>query len=350
MKSRWRSTHVVAAVLLCSVGAVPAGAEELTVVAFGGAMQNAQTEAFFKPFTAETGITIRQETWTGDLGKLRAMMEGGKITWDVLMAETAETSVACGEGLLEKLDFGKIRPKSDFIAGGAVDCGAGTSVFATIIAYDTARLAGKPPLAAADFFDTATWPGKRGLRKTPKNVLELALMADGVAPAEVYKVLATDDGARRAFRKLDSIKPSIVWWEVGSQPAKLLADGAAVMTTGFSGAIQRAIAADGRSFGMIWDRQIYEIDFWTIPKGSPHKAAALQFIAYASRPEVMRNQSRWIALGPAVTAAVPLVEPAVVDLIPTNATNMKTALANDAAFWSQHFDELNEQFQSWLAK
>ena len=50
------------------------------------------------------------------------------------------------------------------------------------------------PTTLADFFDTEKFPGKRGLRKSPKANLEMALIADGVAPDEVYATLETDEG------------------------------------------------------------------------------------------------------------------------------------------------------------
>jgi len=74
----------------------------------------------------------------------------------------------------------------------------------------------------ADFFNTKKFPGKRGLRKSPKANLEMALVADGVAAADVYDVLATSEGVDRAFAKLDSIKDSVVWWESGAQPPQLV--------------------------------------------------------------------------------------------------------------------------------
>ena len=36
------------------------------------------------------------------------------------------------------------------------------------------------PQTIADFFDLEKFPGKRGIRKSPKANLEMALMADGV--------------------------------------------------------------------------------------------------------------------------------------------------------------------------
>jgi len=43
-------------------------------------------------------------------------------------------------------------------------------------------------------------------RRRPRiNNLEWALLADGVAPADVYTTLSTDDGVARALAKLDTI-------------------------------------------------------------------------------------------------------------------------------------------------
>ncbi len=74
--------------------------------------------------------------------------------------------------------------------------------------------------------------------------LEWALIADGVSPTDVYKVLGTPAGVDRAFKKLDSIKSSIVWWEAGAQPPQLLSDGAVVMTQVYNGRIDAAVHND----------------------------------------------------------------------------------------------------------
>ena len=67
-------------------------------------------------------------------------------------------------------------------------------------------------------------------------------------PADVYKVLATQAGVDRAFKKLDTIKKDIVWWEAGAQPPQLLASNEVVMTTAWNGRIQNPIdRTSGRS-------------------------------------------------------------------------------------------------------
>ena len=53
-----------------------------------------------------------------------------------------------------------------------------------------------------DFWDVQKFPGKRGMRKTAKYTLEIALLADGVPPGEVYKTLATPVGVDVLLRSL----------------------------------------------------------------------------------------------------------------------------------------------------
>ena len=135
----------------------------------------------------------------------------------------------------------------------------------------------------ADFFNTKAFPGKRGMRKSPKVTMEFALIADGVPVGEVYNVLGTEEGVARAFAKLDTIKDDVVWWEAGAQPPQLLADGEVVFSTAWNGRVFNAKNAEGQSFEMVWDGQIYDLDLWVIPKGSKNKEACLLYTSPSPR-------------------------------------------------------------------
>src|SRR3546814_12597665 len=78
-----------------------------------------------------------------------------------------------------------------------------------VIGYDGDRIKGPGPQSWADFWDMKRFPGKRGMRRTPKYSLEFALMADGVPADRVYPMLRTPAGVHRAFRKPDGIKPQV---------------------------------------------------------------------------------------------------------------------------------------------
>ena len=161
--------------------------------------------------------------------------------------------LGCEEGLYEPIDWDAVGGKDQFIDAAVDDCGVGTIVWSTVLAYDGDKITDDPPQSWADFWDTEKYPGQaRACAGGPKYTLEFALMADGVAPAEVYEVLRTPEGVDRAFAKLDEIKDDIIWWEAGAQPPQLLASGEVVMTSAYNGRISAANkrrAATSRSSG-----------------------------------------------------------------------------------------------------
>ncbi|MEH6494516.1 MAG: polyamine ABC transporter substrate-binding protein [Pseudomonas marincola] len=355
--------------LLTSIAAVglfaasTVSAANLTVVSWGGGYTKSQVEAYHKPWEAMGGKKINSEDYNGGLAEVKAQVESGKVIWDLVDVELSDAVRGCDEGLLEEIDP-SILPAGDdgtvatddFIEGTLVDCGVASIVWSTIFAYDKTKFSGSAPTTMADFFNVKDFPGKRGLRKSPKANLEMALMADGVAPADVYGILATKTGVARALTKLDSIKDVTVWWETGAQPAQMLADGEVVMTTAYNGRIFGAQVTEKKPFVIVWDGQVWDLDLWVIPKGAPNKEDALKFIAFSTDTKRNADQARWISYGPVRKSAAPLVgkhAEAGVDMkphMPTAPANFKNALQNDFAFWADHQDELNEKFSAWLAK
>ncbi|TIQ75382.1 MAG: extracellular solute-binding protein, partial [Mesorhizobium sp.] len=178
----------------------------------------------------------------------------------------------------------------------ALDCGVGLDAYGDVLAYDPNVLK-QAPTSVLDIFDTTKFPGKRAMRKFPAQNLEWALMADGVAAADVYAVLATPEGVNRAFKKLDTIKQDIVWWDAGAQPPQLLASKEVVMTTAWNGRIQNAIDKDGAPFKIVWNNQILEYDMIAIPKGAKNPDLAYKYLAYISQPEINAKLPSYITYG-----------------------------------------------------
>ncbi|MEH6404813.1 MAG: ABC transporter substrate-binding protein [Sneathiella sp.] len=338
-------------------------ADNLTIVSWGGGYTKSQVEAYHKPWEAMGGTKINSEDYNGGLAEVKAQVESGKVIWDLVDVELSDAVRGCDEGLLEEIDP-SILPAGadgtpateDFIEGTLVDCGVASIVWSTVYAYDKTKFTGNAPKTMADFFNVKDFPGKRGLRKGPKANLEMALMADGVAAADVYGILATKAGVSRALAKLDTIKDVTVWWEAGAQPPQMLADGEVAMTTAYNGRIFGAQVTEKKPFEIVWDGQVWDLDLWVIPKGAPNKAEAMKFIAFSTDTKRNADQASWISYGPVRKSAAPLVgkhAEAGIDMkphMPTAPANFKNALQNDFAFWADHQDELNEKFSAWLAK
>jgi putative spermidine/putrescine transport system substrate-binding protein len=337
---------------------------ELTAVSWGGAYTKSQVEAYHKPFMkACKGAKVKSQDYNGGIAEIKAQVEGKKVTWDIVDVELSDAIRACDEGLVEPIDASKL-PKGadgtaatkDFIKGTLYDCAVASIVWSTIYAYDRTKFKGDVPKTIADFFDLKKFPGKRGLRKTAKVNLEFALMADGVPAKDVYKVMRTKEGIDRAFKKLDTIKGSVVWWTAGAQPPQLLADGEVVMTTAYNGRIFNAVAGEGKPFEIVWDGQVWDIDLWVIPKGAPNKDLAMDFLKFSTATEQLAAQASWISYGPARKSSAKLVgkyHNKDIDMgpqMPTAPENLKNAVQNDFEFWADNAAQLKERFNAWLAK
>lgn len=325
-------------------------ARDLTIIGWGGAPQDAQREAYFKPFAEEAGINVIDDSWTGGIGVLRARVEaGGDPGWDVVEAEAEEVMVGCAEGLFEPIDWDQIEEKDKLIPEAISKCGVGTITWSTGIAYDEDKL-GPGPITVADFFDLERFPGKRAIRKGPKYALELALIGDGVPPDQVYDVLRTPEGVDRAFAKLESIKPELLFFESGAQSIQLLASGEAAMVLTFNARITDANETDNRNFRFIWPGSIYAVDSWVILRNSPNKELALDFIDFASRAEQQEIHTKQVAYGSTNMAAMENIPEEIAKELPTYGPNMEDAIALDAEFWADNIQPLAERFNLFAAQ
>jgi len=104
-------------------------------------------------------------------------------------------------------------------------------------------------------------PGRRGFYRNPKGVLEAALLADGVAPKDLYP-LDVDRPSRAR-----QIKSHVaVWWTSGAQNTQLLQNGEVDMADTWSARAFAAIDA-GAPVQIVW-KGLYSIDGWSIVRGT----------------------------------------------------------------------------------
>ena len=193
-------------------------------------------------------------------------MESGNLTWDLVDVVPSDAITACDEGLVEEINPDEwLAPapdgtpaSKDFFAGtltpGGSNCFIPQIVYSTTFGYRKDAFGGNAPSKIQDVFDLEKFPGKRSLQKRPLNNMEWALLADGVAPEQVYELLSTREATDRAFAKLDTIKDQTVWWTKGAQPPQLLADGEVVISSAYNGRLFNAIAVENQPSGTDRDR------------------------------------------------------------------------------------------------
>ncbi len=354
---RERSLGGGALCIMCLASAAHAqDAVTLTIATWGGAYGQSQQAAYFQPFTESTGTKITTLTYDGSFDAIKTKL-GESPAPDVVDLSSGSLDRLCRDGLLETVDPATLGSEGggadDFLAGGLPSCGVASMAWAMALVVDRQAFPKSQPTKIADLLDLKAFPGKRALPNGPRYTLELALLADGVAPDQVYSELATPAGVDRAFAALDKIKPEIVWWNKATEPLALLASKKAVIAAGYNGRIFRALAGSRESMDLLWDGQIYDLDIWAVPKTAPNKDAAKRFIAFAATPERLAAQARLIGYGPMRKSAIPLVgkHPEIgvemMRFLPTAPENFKNALKFDEAWWNERGGDVAKRFETW---
>jgi putative spermidine/putrescine transport system substrate-binding protein len=255
--------------------------------------------------------------------------------------------------LLERIDASSLPPgtngapaMNDFVPGAIGPCWVGSVVYAQVIV----AAPGVSAATLADFFDTLRFPGRRALsRASAKYNLEMALLADGVAPRDVYTTLETPAGLARAFDKLKALHP--IWAHDGGDALNWVKNGQAVMAAALNGDIYDA-AHKGFAPRVIWDRQLYEMDAFAIPKNNPNKARALDFIAYATGSTPLAGVAGWVPYGPARRSSLALLHKnpeTGEDMHPYLPTaHFGNAFALDNGWWLAHGATIAPRWQAFV--
>ena len=346
----------MAATLAGSLLSAPALSHtDLTVVNWGGAAARAHMLALVRPFESRRGLRVNMEHYGGELDAVRNQVDAANVKWDVVDFEYSDLIKLCDEGYLEPIDHatlpdgvGGTPAAEDFIDGALRECAVGSIVWATVYAYSKTAFPDNPPSTIADFFDAKRYPGKRGLRRDPRGALEWALMADGVAPGDVYPTLAEAGGVERAFAVLDNIKNDLVWWSSGPQPARMLKDGEVVMSMAWNGRLFRPMTEWNQPIDIVWDGQLWEIELWGIVKGTRHLGVALDFVRFATDTRRLADSTNYISYGPVRKSSSALVPEEMRPHLPTTPENMENALRYDSVWWAEHLEDLRIRFESWL--
>ncbi len=196
----------------------------------------------------------------------------------------------------------------------------------------------------------AKYPGKRGLKRDVKTNLEIALLADGVAPGDVYNTLRSAEGVDRAFRKLDQLRPYLVFWQSDTDAIRIIGSGAVLMSSAPNDRVTGADRAEKRHLGIQWHGSLYHIDSWAIVAGSANVGEANRFLAFYGIPAVQARLPALIAYGPTAKGANELMPRELRAVSPSAPANMANALQIDEGFWRENYAKLEQRFEAWLKR
>ncbi|WAP67617.1 extracellular solute-binding protein [Jiella pelagia] len=347
-----RQAHLIGAmagVLMATAGA-PALADEVVLATTGGLMRNMMEEYMYLPFEDETGTTVIPfdievpDQWA----RAEGMMRTKNVEFDIVTA-TGPDLVGRTDMLMD-IPCDKLENVKEFgLKGACQPKGVARTTGGMVLAYNKDAFDGKAPQNWADFWDTETFPGPRGLPDTGDKdwwVPAVALLADGVKKEDLFPL-----DLDRAYKKLDEIRPKIaVWWKTGNQVQQIMRDNEVVMTMSYSG---RALATikEGAPFAMAWDGAIRDTGYFSILKDAPNAEGALKFIDFFYGNS--EGQPKFIsAVGYATSTSNGLTKLPEDEqkLYATYPANYEVLVDPDFKWIGDNRDMLRERWTAWLAQ
>ncbi|MEZ4529785.1 MAG: extracellular solute-binding protein [Thermomicrobiales bacterium] len=317
----------------------------LNIAAWGGDYQNAQNEAFFKPFAAATGASIEEKV--ADIGALRDQVESEDVIWDVMTVPMEQMVRLARDSVIEPMNYDVV-DRTPLYPDIALEYGVGVAYFSTtmIYSFDSTDI----PQDWAGFWDvTAATEGEdlplselRCLRRYPIGTLEFALLADGVPIEELYP-LDTD----RAFASLDKIRDNVlVWWQESKEPAELVAADAVGAASCWNVRIPQLDLTDVVRIN--WYQGMLSADAWIVPRGAPNPDVAFDFINYATRAIPQANFSLLVPYGPVNIDSFPLIRNDRLAILPSAPGNKPLQFVENWSYWAEYEERLTVEFEEWI--
>jgi putative spermidine/putrescine transport system substrate-binding protein len=320
-----------------------AGQQTLVVASLGGSYQDAQSKAFIQPFEKATGIKVTQANEDGTVGALKTQVQAKNVQWDVVDLGSIDAQTAAKQGLLEPINYSVVTAGKQLLPGNAQKYAVGSIYSTNVIAWKKGQWGANTPTTPADFFNLSKFPGGRALPGySPVCVLEFALLADGVPQNKLYPL-----DVNRAFKKLDTIKNKTVFFKTNEQGLNLVSSGQAGMSYPPNGRVYDAMHS-GQNLDYSWAGGCIFVDYWVIPKGAKHVAAAMKFIQFASQAQNQAKMASLIPYGGTNKNGTVGLSQARKSVLPTAAQNLKHQFKLNESYWISHYAKLATQWQNWL--
>ena len=313
---------------------------QMTFAGYGGEPQKVQTKAFFEPASKALNVTILHDSH-GGYAKIKAQVLSGSPSYDLVALGCAESARAAKEGLLEPIDYSVIPNAKDIDARLRGSHYVGEWTFSTVLIWST-KTVKNPPNTWADFWDVKKFPGKRALGSNMRQMIEIALVADGVTADKLYPL-----DVDRAFKKLEQLKPNLaLWWSSGAQSVQLLNDGEIDMMAIWNGRGQAAIDG-GAQAAYTYNEGIYDIECFIVPKGAKNKALAMQVINVMLDPKNQATAASLIDYGPVNPKAYEtgIIPPDRLKRLPSAPENLARQFVLDASWYAT--EAADQAFARW---
>ena len=337
---------------------LPAAADkgELVVVSWGGSWAKSLREVMFVPFEKETGWKVRDDG-PPEGAKLKAMLQSGSVTWDVLDTDLPAIQTMVKDGLIDPLDYGKLdKAKLERIPKPLHNShGIGHKIYSFNIVYNTKTFpTDKHPRSWAEVWDGQKWKGGRSFnfRGGISPQLEIALLADGVTVDKLYPI-----DIERAWKSMDRLRPLVTkWYQSHAEAIQLVTAGEAdvACTVGPRGITAKR---SGAPIDVDYNQGKLGSDYWCVVKGSKNQEVALQFINFALDAKRQAEMVKENPYGPSNANAFNFLSADEARDLTTSPENIKKQFWINEDWWGKlgadgknENQKQKERFAAWMLK
>ncbi len=308
-----------------------AQAKEIVLANAGGDAASAMQKVLAEPYTKAVPATkVVVDGTLPASAKIKAMVEAKHTTWDICDRNLPAALELGEQGLLEPIDYtivdkAKVRPEH------AAKWGCGSYIFSNVIAYQAGAFGGRKPMTWKDFWNVKDFPGKRGLRKHIDGQLEAALLADGVAPKDLYPL-----DLKRALSKIKEIKPHCIFWSSGAESQQILRDKEVVMANLWNTRASVLRRESKQQVDFHFNEALLWVGAWIVPKNNPAGKDVFRFMASTQDPAKQVELFKLLGNGPINPAASTLVPDDLKVIDPGSAENYAKQVQVSAEWYAKN--------------
>ncbi|WP_159502420.1 PotD/PotF family extracellular solute-binding protein [Microbacterium sp. 18062] len=306
---------------------------------YGGPTNETRQLAYFDGFFEETGVEVVSTSIEDAI--YMSMLTGEPGDYDVFQASSAE--------VLPNTDNLYELPQSvrgDLLPENVRPYYLGGFVFGEAQGWLTETFPDGGPEDWVDFFDTEAFPGKRAWPGAPGSFdasYEIALLADGVAPEDLYPL-----DIERAEAKLDTIRDDLLFYQSYPEVQQLLTSGSvsiAVTVTGQFTALQNA----GEDVTVQWNQAFAVPSGLVVPKDvrNPDEIDALA--AWINDPENQAVFTERTGYGPVNSAVFDFLPDDVAASLVNSPEHADQVLYWDNEWRGDNYELLLNSYTAWLA-
>lgn len=346
---RLTAISLVAAVMFISGCDAPTSGSSKQIISanYGGVAGEAIAASISRPYEAESGNTIQAvASGVGFIAQVEGQNQAGKVTWDVIEgAGGQEAALLWNKNFLEPIPADlKTKLQQVSIPNGVTEYGVLLGTTGYVIACNMSKITACPK-NPAEFWDTKAFPGRRAMVSNPFGAMASALVADGVAPNEVFPM-----DIDRAFKKLKEIKPHVaIWATSGDQQVQIMRDAQVDMSIMWNGRAKSVIDS-GVPLKLEWGGSLANPNYLVVIKGGPNTKAAMNYLEwYGLHAKPQAEVARKLAYGMSHKEVANLLTPAEAALLPEGGNNAETQVLLDGNWWAQNSDKVAPMWKEFLA-